>query len=152
MDRTGKIGIALSIIVLVVWQVFYSKQMEQARVAQEHAAQVAAANNPTSPTEGTAASTPPAAPSAAVTPSAPVVEIAPSANVIPKVQEKIKTKEVEWTFSNLGGGVERAELLNHLAEGDKCVVLNEFGGIPIGALTETFDRSEERRVGKECRL
>jgi len=143
MDRTGKIGIALSIVVLVVWQIFYSKQMEQARVAQEHAAQVAAANNPTSPTEGTAASTPAAAPSAAaaqaVTPAAPVVEIAPSANVIPKLQEKIKTKEVEWTFSNLGGGVERAELLNHLAEGDKCVVLNEFGGIPIGALTETFD-------------
>lgn len=140
MDRTGKIGIALSIVVLVVWQVFYSKQMEQALVVQEHAAQVAAANNATSPVEGKAAPILPATPPVAViTPSAPVVQIAPSATAIPKVLEKFKSKEVEWTFSNLGGGVERAELLNHRAEGEKCVVLNEFGGIPIGALTETFE-------------
>ncbi|MEI6872880.1 MAG: membrane protein insertase YidC [Verrucomicrobiota bacterium] len=139
MDRTGKIGIALSIIVLVVWQIFYSKQMEQARLVQEQAAQVAALNAPVPSGEGKASS--PAQPAASVVATTPaaVPQASPVDVATPKVQEKFKTSEVEWTFSNLGGGVERAELLNHKTEGTRNVFVNEFGGIPIGALTEAFD-------------
>jgi YidC/Oxa1 family membrane protein insertase len=143
MDRTGKIGIAISIIVLVAWQIFYSKQMEQTRLAQEQAAQAAALVAPATLPEGKEApSVPAAAPVAEPASNAAAAPVAPVSVVpvaTPKVEEKLKTQEVEWTFSNLGGGVERAELLNHKTEGDKNVMLNEFGGVPVGALTETFE-------------
>ena len=49
MDRTGKIGVALAIITLVVWQIFYSKEMERTRLAQEQAAAAAVASGETWP-------------------------------------------------------------------------------------------------------
>jgi hypothetical protein len=55
------------------------------------------------------------------------------------VLETLGSLEAEWVFSNLGGGLERVNLLHHKSEGDQPVVLNEFGGIPIGALTEGFE-------------
>jgi YidC/Oxa1 family membrane protein insertase len=55
------------------------------------------------------------------------------------LSETLRTAEAEWVFTNIGGGLERVNLLQHRTEGDQPVVLNEFGGIPIGALTEGFE-------------
>lgn len=142
MDRTGKIGVALAIITLVVWQIFYSKEMERTRLAQEQAAAAAVASG-----EAVAAA-PGAAPAAAGAPAAPAtgssaaaapaaVVIAPSS--VPKATEVLEGTEAKWTFTNVGGGIERVVLLNHKAEGGRDLLLNEFGGVPIGALTESFE-------------
>jgi YidC/Oxa1 family membrane protein insertase len=135
MDRTGKIGIAFAIIVLVGWQFYYGKQMEKARLEQDAAALSAPASSP----EAKPADAVKVAPS----PSAPAVAPAPAPNVSAhassKVVETLASAEAEWVFTNLGGGLERVNLLKHKSEGDQPVVLNEFGGIPIGALTEGFE-------------
>lgn len=150
MDRTGKIGVALAIITLVVWQIFYSKEMERTRLAQEKVAAEAAAQaanapagtpgagteNPAAPTAGAAAST--AAPVYTGATPAPTAVVLAQSN-IPKTTEVIEGSEAKWTFSNFGGGIERVELINHKAEGGTALILNEFGGIPIGALTESFE-------------
>ncbi len=56
---------------------------------------------------------------------------------------KLSTPAVEYTFTNIGAGIARAKLLNHVAElgkveGDETkVTLNQFGEIPIGTVAET---------------
>jgi YidC/Oxa1 family membrane protein insertase len=133
MDRTGKIGVAFAIIVLVGWQFYYGKQMEKARLAQDSAALTAAAPG-ADPADATKAAPTPTAPAVAPV-SAPGV----SSQAGPKVVETLSAPEAEWVFTNIGGGLERVNLLNHKSEGGQPVVLNEFGGIPIGALTEGFE-------------
>ena len=136
MDRTGKIGVALAIIVMVGWQFYYGKQMEKARLEQDAAAQSAALQTPaTSAAEGMKAASPASTSPAPEALAAPKVS-SPSA---PKVVETIRSPEAEWIFTNIGGGLERVNLLGHKSEGGQPVVLNEFGGIPIGALTEGFE-------------
>ena len=135
MDRTGKIGVAFAIIVLVGWQFYYGKQMEKARLEQDAAALTAAASAPDAK-PGDAAAAPPATVAPAVVPS-PAPSVA--AHGGPKVVETLSSPEAEWVFTNIGGGLERVNLLQHKSEGDQPVVLNEFGGIPIGALTEGFE-------------
>jgi YidC/Oxa1 family membrane protein insertase len=137
MDRTGKIGVAFAIIVLVGWQFYYGKQMEKTRLEQDAAALAAAASAPAvNPADAAPAQPSPSAPAVA-----PVALTAPtvSAHGGPKVLETLSSPEAEWVFTNIGGGLERVNLLKHKNEGDQPVVLNEFGGIPIGALTEGFE-------------
>ncbi|MEY5024772.1 MAG: Membrane protein insertase YidC, partial [Verrucomicrobiota bacterium] len=64
---------------------------------------------------------------------------APAAPGEPKRVEKVVVGGVEWHFTNVGGGLERVVLQNHRGEGDGPIVLNEFGGVPVGALTEAFE-------------
>ncbi len=135
MDRTGKIGIAFAIIVLVGWQFYYGKQMEKARLEQDAAALNAPAASPEAkPADAVKLAASPIAPAAAPAPAPNV-----SAHSSSKVVETLASAEAEWVFTNLGGGLERVNLLKHKSEGDQPVVLNEFGGIPIGALTEGFE-------------
>ncbi len=142
MDRTGKIGVAFAIVVLVVWQLFYSKQMEQTRLSQEKAAsaQLAqeAAAGPATPSAAPGAASSPA-PGTAVPITAAAQAPASAGPVLPKVTEVLSDDDVEWSFSNLGGGVSQVKLLKHLSEGKTPLLLNEFGGIPIGAITESFE-------------
>jgi YidC/Oxa1 family membrane protein insertase len=135
MDRTGKIGVALAIIIMVGWQFYYGKQMEKARLEQDAAAQVAAAQAPQ--VSQASQPNPPGQQPSATTPA----ETAPKVSTqgVSKVVETIRSPEAEWVFTNIGGGLERVNLLGHKTEGDQPVVLNEFGGIPIGALTEGFE-------------
>jgi YidC/Oxa1 family membrane protein insertase len=135
MDRTGKIGVALAIIVLVGWQFYYGKEMEKTRLEQDAAAQSATAEAPA----GVPADAPKERSVASAPAGAPVAAPAVSAHAAQKAVETIKSPEVEWVFTNIGGGLERVNLLKHRTEGDQPVVLNEFGGIPIGALTEGFE-------------
>lgn len=139
MDRTGKIGVAFAIIVLVVWQLFYSKQMEQARQAQENAAAALQTQESAGAAAGASSGSPLTAnaPQSATTPALPTP--AAGGSVLPKVTEVLSDDEVEWTFSNIGGGVAQVKLLKHLSEAKTPLLLNEFGGIPVGAITESFE-------------
>lgn len=136
MDRKGKFAVAIAIITLIGWQVYYSKAMEKTRRAQEAAASALAQSQPDSPAPSVP-SVPDAAKSA-IEPSVPVApQPAPQASNDPKRTETLHGSGVDWHFTNYGGGVDRVTLLTHKGEGDRPVVLNEFGGIPIGALTES---------------
>ncbi len=179
MDRKGIIAVTLSLIGLFAWQAYYSRQMDaynKAKQAEQAAAEAeakkaseeAAKNAPPAPASATA----PAA--AADGAAAPASTTAPAT---PPVEEKLETlssPSVQYSFTNLGGGISRATLLKHIADqgglrtGDHetKIVLNQFGAIPIGAITErpgedtraaftqtvdpsgtvTFERTDERHL------
>lgn len=134
MDKKGILGIALAIVGLVGWQFYYNKQVreyrtyqqqvaaEEAKKAEAKAAEVAAAQPPVTPPQ------PGLEPAAAQTPPTPVV---------PEKIETIDTGRVQYSFTNLGGGISRAVLPNHVIDrrSKEDVILNEFGSIPIGALS-----------------
>jgi YidC/Oxa1 family membrane protein insertase len=144
MDRKGIIGVAIAIIVLVLWQVDYSRKMQrytEAQRAAEAAKKLAAEQQ--AAVDGTAtapATTPASTPGAAApgTPAAVVPEVPPAE----EKTEKLSSPSVQYTFTSRGGGIARVELLKHVAEygkveGDETkVVLNQLGPIPIGAITE----------------
>lgn len=127
MDRTGKIVIALAIVGLFAWTVVNQRHMEQIKVARQAAAAAEqlrkAAEEPKPET--------PAIEAATSTPASPVAAPAPTEQT-----ETLANSLVEFTFTNLGGGIARAALLKHEAESGKRMVINEFGSTPIGALTD----------------
>jgi YidC/Oxa1 family membrane protein insertase len=53
--------------------------------------------------------------------------------------EVLNTGAVEYTFTNIGGGIARAKLRDHVIDkkSGNHVVINEFGTIPIGAVAAT---------------
>ncbi|MHA3775537.1 membrane protein insertase YidC [Verrucomicrobiota bacterium sgz303538] len=141
MDRKGIIGVAVAIITLVVWQIYYSREMQKYQEAQRAAATAAAASQPAQPEQPAPAApsgtTPPAQASGATAqaPAAP-------APAVEEKTERLATSSVEYNFTNQGGGIRGVVLLNHMAElgrvrGDETrVTLNNLGPVPIGAITE----------------
>jgi len=139
MDRTGKIIVALSIVLLVVWTVFNQREMQKASAARAVIAEeqrqkeaIAAAEAP--------------APAPAVAPLGTPAAVAATvaAPTVPAQTETLSNSKVAYTFTNLGGGLERAVLLNHEAEAGKRMVINEFGNFPIGGVTEDPDQPTNR--------
>lgn len=123
MDRKGIVAVTLAIITLVVWQVYYSREMQKAAAAQQAAA------------AAVAASAPAVAPASPAPEQAPVAALPPTPAVEEKV-EKLSTGVVQYSFTNLGGGIAKATLLKHKSEQNTQISLNEFGTIPIGAVSE----------------
>lgn len=126
MDRQGKIAVAIAIAVLLGWMIYEQKHPPQP--AQDQATPAPAAQASASGTQPGAS--PVSATEAAATP-APAVE-----ENVPEQTQDFKTPAVDYTFTNLGGGIARATLLKHAAEGDKQVVLNDFDNVAVGALSE----------------
>ena len=141
MDRTGKLGVALSLIALIAWQFYYSKELNRTKLAQEQIAAETAASAPTETKVAPPASTSPATSteSAAGSTAAPAGGAAPSSPGEPKQTLKLESAGAEWIFTNRGAGIERVTLKGHTTESDRQVALNEFGNIPIGALTEAYE-------------
>ena len=142
MDRKGKLGVALSLIALIAWQIYYSNELNRAKLAQEQLAAAAAAAAPPE-TKSTAAqptATPPAsAPADSTAAPAAAGNAASASTSEPKQTVKLDSAGAEWIFTNRGGGIERVTLKGHTTESDRAVSLNEFGNIPIGALTEAYE-------------
>jgi YidC/Oxa1 family membrane protein insertase len=155
MDRKGITVVVLSLVTLVAWMYFNNQEMRRVAAAQAQAKAAA---------EVQAATAPETAPATAQ-------ETAPTAkSAEPAVPEQVKslaTESVDYTFTSLGGGIARALLKKHEAEHGTKMVLNEFGSIPIGALSEvagegtnvpftaqmdaasgtiTFDRTDARQL------
>lgn len=132
MDRKGIIGIVLSVVGLIAWQIYSMGETQRAYRAQQEAAAIAAKNAPVVAPKNlpeTALENP--APGA--TPPVPTAAVVAS---VPPQLEKLSTAVAEYTFTNLGGGIQKALLREHVAEKLGNIVLNEFGSIPIGAVTE----------------
>ena len=133
MDKKSVIGIVIAVIGLIAWNFHYSRQLQEYHAAEQAAREAAAAKAAEEAKKLPAAETV-AAPPVATPPAAPVaVE-----QVVPEQIEKVSTKSVEYVFTNLGGGLQRAKLFEHLVDksSKRNVVLNEFGSIPIGAVSD----------------
>jgi YidC/Oxa1 family membrane protein insertase len=132
MDRKGIIAVALSIVMLVVWVYYNNIEMKKVAAAKAETEAIAvekAAKDAASAPPSPAAPAPVAA--ATPAPAAPVTEPA-----VPEQTELLTSPSVDYTFSNLGGGITRALLKNHEGERGMKMVLNEFGAVPIGAIAE----------------
>ncbi len=126
MDRKGIIAITLSIVTLVAWWYYNNQEMQKVAAARAQAESAALE---------TAAATPPAETAAAPV-TAPVAPTAPVEAGTPEKVEELPTASVDYTFTNLGGGISRVLLKTHEAERGQPMFLNEFGSIPIGAISE----------------
>ena len=110
MDRKGIIAVTLAIITLFAWTIYSQREAEKIAVLRRAAA--------AEEEQKKAAEQPPAI----ETPAQAATNVPPPATTEPVVPEKLETlagTAVEFTFSNLGGGVARALLVNHEAERGK---------------------------------
>src|SRR6266567_4646849 len=125
MDRTAWIVVALCVIGLVLWELYLVKQTPPSR------APITAAPQQVSPvpTASVSASTP----AALAAPASKATETAPS---FPEKIETLRNSDVELRFTNRGGGISEAVLLNQIAEGGKRVVLNSPQHTPIGVISD----------------
>ena len=126
MDRTAWIAVVLCAIGLMAWYAYVAKQTQPQRVAATNAPEL----SPT-PVATASAGAPVASPSPHATPLP-----TPTAASFPEVTETLRNSDVELQLTNRGGGIARAVLLNHIAEGDKRVTLNSGEHPPIGAMLE----------------
>src|SRR5436305_6991128 len=127
MDRTAWIAVALSVVGLVLWELYLVQQTPPRRAPGTPGPQQISPI----PTAAGSASTPPVV-------SAPAIP-AKAAEATPSFPEKIETlrnSDVELRLTNRGGGIKEAVLLNQVAEKGERVVLNSVEFAPIGAIIE----------------
>jgi YidC/Oxa1 family membrane protein insertase len=132
MDRKGIIAVSIAVLVLFIWQVEFAPKYMPPTPAPG-----------ASPAGSPAGSAAPAsaAPTGSASPANPALIAGPAASATPeqKVPEKLTAvpgPEATYHFTNLGGGIARAELAGYAAESGSSVDLNEFGTLPIGAVSE----------------
>jgi YidC/Oxa1 family membrane protein insertase len=176
MDRKGIIAVTLAILTLIGWTYWTSKDMQKIAAAQAaearakaEAALKAKALEPEAPPQAAAGKSADAAGKPADASGKPPNggDAPPSEPSEPEKIETLSGPSVDYAFSNLGGGIATATLKTHEAERGTRMVLNEFGSIPIGAVSEaagegtrvpfstvidsangtaTFDRTDSRQV------
>jgi len=145
MDRKGIIAVTLAILTLVGWMFWNQQEMQKAAAlqskakaealeaaAKEKLQEVDKKGGETAGTGGKGATGSPSSPGN----PAPAETVKPAEPAVPEKIETLSTSLVEYAFSNLGGGITTARLKTHEAERGTRMVLNEFGAIPIGAVTE----------------
>ncbi len=161
MDRKGVIGLVFVVALFGAWNFYYIRKSQEAALVR-HQVEAAAAEEE--------AAKPKPAPSAGAAVPATAVPGAPAPALEAPVSEKLEklsTSAAEYSFSSLGGGIKRATLLQHFTEKDANVVLNQFGTIAVGDVSETageglgkpfvstvdpaagtvvFDRTDERQI------
>ncbi len=141
MDRTGKIAVAIAIAVLIGWMYWNQQEMTKAAAQQ---AQIKATMEEAA---ALAKAAEPAVPAPVVEPPVPAAPTEPAAV---EKREPLSSPLVDYTFTNLGGGIATALLKTHQSEGVQPMVLNEFGSIPIGAISEVA--GEGTRVPFEMKV
>ena len=128
MDRKGVIGLILVVALFGGWNFFYIRKSQEAALAKRQYEETVAAEEAAKPK--------PAAADAALT---PVVPGAPAPALEAAVSEKLETVSsgsVDYAFTSLGGGIKRATLQEHFVEKENKVVLNQYGTIAIGDVSE----------------
>ncbi|MEY2531111.1 MAG: YidC/Oxa1 family rane protein insertase [Verrucomicrobiota bacterium] len=128
MDRTAWVAVILCVLGLVAWEgwIFHQSTLKPTTVAA-------------SPAPGS----PPPAPVASAS-AAPLASVAPVATPAPAPTtpsfalktETLRNGDVELHFTNRGGGISEAVLLNHKAEHGRPVSLNSPEYLPIGAMID----------------
>lgn len=127
-DRTTWIAILLSIVGLVGWQWYYTKNYLPAMTAQRAAEESASS----------AASSSVVAPKTALPTTAPR-ESSLNDHSIPQLEAKratLDSPKAEYLFANDVGGIEAVTLFIHLAEQAHSLMLNSHSPVAIGELQE----------------
>lgn len=114
MDRTTWIAVGLSILGIILWQFYYTK------------------NYPRPTPQPTAEEAADPAALAAATPT-PSPTPAPPPLMAPR-RETLQASDAEYIFNNDTGGIEEVLLLLHLGKDRESVFLNRDRMMPIGAL------------------
>lgn len=127
MDRKGIIGIVIPAIVLLVWWVHNTQEMNKLNAAR--AVQQAAQAEQAKVEAAARKAEEPAAPATAAAKTE-----APAA--APEQIETLDSESVDYTFTTRGAGIAKALLKKHEAERGMRMTLNEFGEVPIGSVTE----------------
>lgn len=159
MDRKGIIALVLAVATLIAWTYFNGKDMQRQAAIRAKEQEVAAAKAKAD--EAAKAAEKPAV----ETTAAVATPAKPATPAEPEKKDTVQSESVEYTFTNLGGGISTALLKTHEAEHGKRMILNEFGNIPIGAMSEvagegvhapfqakveggkiTFDRTDARQL------
>jgi YidC/Oxa1 family membrane protein insertase len=133
MDRKGIIAVSIAVLVLILWQIEFAPKFMPPTPPPGQAGSA-------SPAPGA-----PAASSSAAPQTAPVLSAAPGPIAAPtpveaKVPEQLTAiagPAATYHFTNLGGGISRTDLTGYLAESGSAVNINEFGTLPVAALSET---------------
>ena len=152
MDRKAVTIILITAGLLLGWHFgYYAPRAEKNRQAYEKFRKKQEEEKAKQPAPATAAATAqpgqPTQPSAtAATPAADAATPPPSPAVTPSVPEERKTLAsvpgtVDYEFTSQGGGIIRGTLKEHFKEKTTAttgtpIIINEFGSIPIGAMTE----------------
>src|SRR5215475_11621785 len=127
MDRTAWIVVALCVVGHVVWEMYLAKQMAP------RPASVTAAPGQISPTATPAFLAPSPSPLASPEAAPQATESAPT---FEERVETLRNSDVELHFTNSGGGIAEAVMINHIAENSKRVTLNSPKHMPIGAMVD----------------
>ena len=132
MDRTALVVVTLCIAGLFGW--FYYTSKYPPPLATTAPAAAAASASPTAAPSPLATGTT----EAVANQTAPAPAPTPAAETVAPVEFVWQTPQIEFRFTNLGGGITEAipQGKEHLAEDGKQVMLNDAGRIPIGAISE----------------
>ncbi len=127
MDRTGWIVVIVCSIGLAGFWHWNQRSLEEvARARRAMAAQSQTEQPPADPSVVA-----PADPREAAQPSDPSGAEAEEAAPV-EVKEELRSSEVIYDFSNLGGGIATAHLLKHTAHPEGDLFINEYSRHPIG--------------------
>jgi YidC/Oxa1 family membrane protein insertase len=152
MDRKGIIGVTVAMVVLLAWQFYIVPKYAPPAETVQNAGAASSPGASAAPLTTGAPTAQIAAPSAAPTAVTPVAAGGePGADITaqwplvvsptPGAPEKITTvagPAGKYHFTNLGGGIARAELIFYPAESGSNVGLNVQGTLPIGALSDRW--------------
>src|SRR5215470_5137989 len=127
MDRTAWIAVALCVVGLVVWEMYLAKQIAP------RPAPVTAPSGQTSSTATPAILQP--SPSPLATPE-PTPQGTETVSTFSEKVETLRNSDVELRFTNRGGGIGEAVMLNHIGENSERVTLNSPKHMPIGAMVD----------------
>src|SRR5882762_2378006 len=129
MDRTAWIVVIFCVIGLALWT-WWSGQHLPPRPAP---ATLSATATPATAPSASAISAPSPVPAASATPST-----APAPAFAEKI-ETLRNDDVELRFTNRGGGITEAILLNQIAQGDQRAALKSKEQTVIGAMLQSPD-------------
>jgi YidC/Oxa1 family membrane protein insertase len=119
---------------MVVWQIKYAPKLAPAPRPPQQAEQPEAPKTAGGSTAPNALA--PSTTSIGPAPGSTGSPARPTEPQVAEVVEKAASPSVEYAFTSRGGGITRAVLLKHAAEKGSNVALNEFGTLPIGAISE----------------
>ena len=136
LDRTGIAAIAVCLAQLIVWWVNNTAEMKK-QAARQQAQAEAAAQQAKAEQEAEAKKAPPAA---AVAPAQPAT---PPKPVVPEQLETLDSVSASYVFTTHGGGIAKVVLKKYEAEPGAQMTINEFGTLPIGAVSDVPGKNSD---------
>jgi len=133
MDRKGIIAVTIAVLVLILWQIEFAPKFMPPTPPPGQA--TSGSPSPGASIPGASAAPAPATVLSAV--PSPAAAPTPAGPKVPEQITDVPGPAATYHFTNLGGGISRTELTGYLAESGSAVDINEFGTLPVAALSES---------------